>query len=83
MKRIITESGAVYLYDDYRGQVMRADGSPYSGGINYDVRPDGVWHVLAAAPHIEVGWSVEMDFVDGDTYRVTTPVVSVEEAEEA
>jgi len=81
MKRITTESGAVYLYDDYRDQVMRADGSPYSGGINYEVRPDGVWHVLASTPDIEVGWSIEMDFVDG-AYRVTTPVVSIEDVEE-
>ena len=80
MKRITTESGAVYLYDDYRGQVMRAEG-PFSLGINYDVRPDGVWHVLASTPAIVVGGPVVMIFVDG-AYRVTTDVVSIEEAEE-
>lgn len=79
--RFQTRSGADYVIDRDAYKVVRLDG-PYSEGINYDQYPDGKWHDLYAMPLIEVGRQAYMVFgFDGGSYRITTPVVSVEEVD--
>ena len=80
MKRITTESGAVYLYDYANGRVQRVEG-PYSALIDYDAVPDGKWQTLTGMSPLIIGESVQMTFVSGK-WRITTPLVSIEEVEE-
>lgn len=79
--RFETASGAEYVIDRDAYKVVRLDG-PYSEGINYDNYPDGVWHDLYAMPEIKVGSQayIVMGY-HGGNYRITTPVVSVEEVD--
>ena len=81
MKRITTESGAVYLYDDagWPTRMQRAEG-PYSALIDYDAVPDGAWNVLTEITPLTLGTSLRMRFVSG-RWRITTPLVSIEEVE--
>lgn len=81
MIRFTTKSGAVYLLDEVENTAHRMEGSPGSSGINYGLVPDGVVHRLVKFPDVVVGESVWM-FFDTGVFRLTTPVVSVEEVDE-
>lgn len=74
MDRIHTESGATYDVDWEAGRVRRR--GPHSPGIDYEKIPDDEWHHFVGATPPTTG--LGMQFFMGQTYRVTTPVTTVE-----
>lgn len=76
MKRIETTSGAVYLWDTDNKRVVRVIGE-YNPGI---IIPNGEW-VPADYARVVVGASAVFQGRDSH-YRVTTPVVSVEDVDD-
>ena len=77
LKRILTRSGAVYLYDAEGKRIQRVSG-PLHKGIMF---PNGQWHPLRDRSRIAVG--ERMYFAMGvNKVRLTTEVVSVEEVDE-
>lgn len=73
MKRVTTESGAVYLWKDTEGKVLR-EGPPTETDAD---KPDGEWLTAIEWSRPVVGQPWYMVFSD-KRVRVTTPVVSVE-----
>lgn len=76
MIRLTTESGAVYIVDQWKKQVRRE--GPHSPGINYDRAPDGDWKPYDNTNEFEVGGGAVFLLSDG-TMRVSTAIVKVEE----
>ena len=73
MRRITTESGAVYLVDNEVGRVQRVTGEMNPGLI----LDNGVWEHMTPDEDIEVG--KPMHLTGFTVWRRTTPVVSIEE----
>ena len=73
MLKITTKSGAVYLYDAEGGRVQRLEGE-MNPGMRLD---NGEWANMSA-DNIEIGKSIR--FVGAEFWRMTTPVVSIEDA---
>lgn len=78
MKKITTESGAIYHYDEENSRVMRE--GPNSPGIDYESTPDDEWLAAVGATGLEPGQSAYFA-LRGARYRVTTPILSIEEVE--
>lgn len=78
MKKITTESGAIYHYDEENSRVMRE--GPNSPGIDYSKVPDGGWDHVEGTSILEVG-RVAGFLLGFNNYRITTPVVTIEEVE--
>lgn len=77
MKRIQTESGAEYLWDEINGRFKRE--GPYSPGIQF---PDGEWHDAHAPNAPKVGYPMVWfigDIPNPVKVRRTTYVTSVVE----
>lgn len=75
MIHVTTTSGAEYLIDGLQAQRLSG---PYSPLIDYTVAPNGVWEALTSKPKIEVGERLAL-FKEGGRFRLSTPIVSVEE----
>lgn len=87
MKRITTESGSVYLYDELRRRFRRESLVPVVDGKH----ADGVWHDAYPVNGLIVGAGIVWLYDDPETtgsilaagaearIRYTTPVVSIVE----
>lgn len=73
MKRITTQSGATYLWQDDKGKVLREGPAAYTDAD----KPDGEWLTVVEWSRPAVGQSWTLVFPDSRV-RLTTPVVSVE-----
>lgn len=81
MIRFTTASGAVYLYDTDNARVQCQEG-PMNAGLRLD---NDTWAYLEQGlpkPDIQVGDSAVFH-LEGDFYRVTTPVTHIEETHRA
>lgn len=76
MLKLTTKSGAVYLLDTEKPRLRRQ--GPHSPGINYSLVPDDEWHALRSFAEPVVGKPAVFGLAAG-MFRVTTPVVSIEE----
>lgn len=73
MKRVTTQSGAVYLWKDIEQKVMR-EGPPAETDVD---KPDGGWLDIVEWSRPAVGQPWYVVFPD-KRVRVTTPVESVD-----
>lgn len=79
IKRITTESGAVYTLDVEANTLSRE--GPKSRGIDYQEVPDSNPDYLTYLSDLKVGEPLHAAFTRG-RWRLTTPVVSIETLEE-
>ena len=76
MQKVTTTSGATYIVDGLR-TIRVGPSSPF---IDYDLVPDGEWTTWEHITEIEEGFVIYMFNNAQDTYRVTTPVETIEQA---